>query len=82
MQGQFDPIQIINAIRSGQNPQQMVMQIVQERMGNTPLGTNLINLAQDNKTDEIEQIARNMCRQRGVDFDTEFSAFKHKLGVK
>lgn len=79
---QFNPIQVINAIRSGQNPQQIVMNIVQERMGSTPLGTNLINLAQDNKTDEIEQIARNICKQRGVDFDTEFSAFKKSMGVK
>lgn len=79
---QFNPMQIINAIRQGQNPQQMVMQIVQERMGNTPLGSNLMNLAQDNKTQEIEDIARNIVRQRGGDFDKEFDAFKQMLGIK
>lgn len=80
--GQFNPMQIINAIRQGQNPQQMVMQIVQERMGNTPLGSNLMNLAQDNKTQEIEDIARNIVKQRGGDFDKEFDAFKQMLGIK
>lgn len=79
---QFNPMQIINAIRQGQNPQQMVMQIVQERMGNTPLGSNLMNLAQDNKTQEIEDIARNIVKQRGGDFDKEFDAFKQMLGIK
>ena len=79
---QFNPMQIIQAIRSGQNPQQIVMQIVQEQMGNTPLGSNLVNLAQDNKAQEIEDIARNIVKQRGGDFDKEFSAFKQMLGIK
>lgn len=78
----FNPMMIINAIKSGQNPQQIMLQILQDKMGTTPLGVNLINLAKDNKNDEIEQIARNICKQRGVDFDNEFSAFKKFLGIK
>lgn len=81
MQGQFNPMQVIQAMRSGMNPQQIVMNILQEKMGETPMGQNLINLAQNNKSAEIEQIARNMCNQRGVDFDTAFSSFKNLLGL-
>ena len=76
----FNPMQIIQAIKQGQNPQQITMNIVKKRMGNTPMGQNLINLAENNKTQEIEQIARNMCQQRGVDFDKEFAAFKSLFG--
>ena len=72
----FNPMQIIQAIRQGQNPQQITMNIVKQRMGNTPIGQNLIKLAENNQTQEIEQIARNICQQRGVDFDKEFTAFK------
>ena len=78
---QFNPMQIIQAIRQGQNPQQITMNIIKERMGNTPMGQNLLNLAENNKSQEIEQIARNMCEQRGVDFDKEFAAFRKMLGM-
>lgn len=77
----FNPLQIIQAIKQGANPKQMVMNIVQERAGQTPMGQNLINLAQNDKGAEIEQIARNICNQRGIDFDKEFTAFRKKLGV-
>ena len=76
----FNPMQIIQAIRQGQNPQQITMNIVKQRMGNTPIGQNLIKLAENNHTQEIEQIARNICQQRGVDFDKEFTAFKSMFG--
>lgn len=81
MQGQFNPMQIIQAIRTGQNPQQIVMNIVQERMGDTPMGQNIINLAQNNRTQEIEDIARNICQQKGIDYDKEFTAFCKSIGV-
>lgn len=51
-------------------------------MQNTPIGANLLNLAKQNRTAEIEQIARNLCAQRGVDYDKEFNSFKQKLGIK
>ena len=79
---QFNPMQIIMAIRNGQNPQQIVMNMLQERMSQTPMGQNLIALAQNNQTAQIEQIARNICNQRGIDFDKEFNSFKDSLGIK
>ena len=79
---QFNPMQIIMAIKNGKNPQQIVMNILQERMSQTPMGQNLIALAQNNQTAQIEQIARNICNQRGIDFDKEFNSFKDSLGIK
>lgn len=79
---QFNPIQVIMAIKNGQNPQQIVMNMLQERMSQTPMGQNLIALAQNNQTAQIEQIARNICNQRGIDFDKEFNSFKDSLGIK
>jgi hypothetical protein len=38
-------------------------------------------LAKENKTKDIEKIARNMCAERGLDFDKEFDAFKKKIGL-
>ena len=79
---QFNPMQVIMAIKNGQNPQQIVMNMLQERMSQTPMGQNLIALAQNNQTAQIEQIARNICNQRGIDFYKEFNSFKDSLGIK
>lgn len=78
---QFNPLQVIKAMRQGQNPQQIVMNIMKERASQNPIGQNLINLAENNKTEEIEQIARNICQQRGIDFDKAFTEFKDTLGL-
>lgn len=51
------------------------------RQQNSPMGQNLLSLAQANNTADIEKIARNICAQKGVDFDKEFTAFKQSLGL-
>ena len=45
------------------------------------MGQNLLTLAQNNDGKGIEQIARNLCAQRGLDFDKEFATFKQQLGL-
>ena len=77
-----NPMEIINAIKNGANPQQLIMGYLEGSWGQTPMGANLIALAKNNNTQAIEQIARNICKSRNIDFDKEFSAFKQMLGVK
>ena len=72
--------QIISMIKNGQNPQQVMMNLLQG-MQNTPMGVNLLNLAKNNRGAEIEQIARNLMREQGKDFDTEFQTFRRKYGL-
>lgn len=71
---------IIKMIKSGANPQQVMLQYLQGQ-SNTPMGANLLNLARQNNTAEIEKIARNTLAQQGRDFDTEFRAFRQNLGL-
>ena len=75
-------MQLISMLRGGGNPQQLVMSLLQNEMGNTPMGQNLLSLAQKGDAPQIEEIARNICKQKGVDFDKEFSAFKQLLGIR
>lgn len=77
---QINPIQIMQMIRSGSNPQQLMMSFLQQQ--NNPMANNLIKLAQNGDIGGIEQIARNMCSQKGLDFDKEFNSFKQQLGIK
>ena len=79
---QVDYIKLIQAIKGGANPQQLVMSVLEGQMASTPMGKNLLELVKQNKTGDIEQIARNICQQKGIDFDKEFSSFKQSLGYK
>jgi hypothetical protein len=78
---QVNPAQLIQQIKQGQNPQQLMLFVLENQMKGTPIGDNLIYLAQNNRNADIEQFARNLCAQRGVDFDKEFLAFKKMLGL-
>ena len=77
-----DPNVLNNLIKQGQNPQQLMLAILQGQ-ADTPLGKNLLNLAQSGRTDELEKVVRNIyAQQGGQDFDQEFQAFKRALGYK
>lgn len=78
--GGINPMDIIAMIRSGQNPQQLMLQILERGVAEgNPLMGNLLNLAKQNRTADIEQVARNICAERGIDFDKEFNSFKAGL---
>jgi hypothetical protein len=46
---------------------------------NNPILNNVITMAQNGDTEGVENFARNICKQRGLDFDTEFDKFKNTL---
>ena len=79
---QVNPVQLIQMIKRGYNPQQLMISMMENQMRGTPMGDNLLKLARENRGAEIEQIARNLYSQQGRDFDKEFLAFKNMLGIK
>lgn len=75
------PADLISMIKGGANPQQLLIKIMENGISNNnPLMANLLDLAKNNRRDEIEKIARNLCKERGIDFDKEFNNFKKNLG--
>lgn len=77
----MNPAQLISMVKKSQDPKQFVYNIVEGNMGSNPLFANLLNLAKTNNTTEIETIARNMFKEKGLDFDKEFNAFKQNFGL-
>lgn len=77
---QLTPAQLVKMIKNGANPQQLMLQILENGMNENPIYANLMQLAKDNRTAEIEAFARNVAKERGIDFDKEFSDFKRALG--
>ena len=64
-----NPMQLIQLLKSGQNPQQLVMNILQQQGQNNPILDNAANLAQNGNMSSLETLARNLAAQRGLDFD-------------
>lgn len=46
---------------------------------NNPILSNVINMAKNGDSKGVETFARNICKQKGMDFDTEFNKFKNNL---
>ena len=74
-----NPMQLIQLIKSGQNPQQLVMGILQQQSQNNPILNNAMNLAQGGNTGALQRLARNLAAQRGLDFDKQFTNFRNQL---
>lgn len=66
----MNPIEMLKGIT---NPKQFVM----NNLGgnNNPMIGNLIKMAQSGDKQGVEKFARNMFKEQGKDFDTEFANF-------
>lgn len=74
-----NPMQLIQLIKGGQNPQQLVMNILQQKSQSNPILNNAMNLAQNGNEPGLLALARNLAAQRGLDFDKEFANFKNQF---
>lgn len=57
------------------NMKQIVMGMLKNN--SNPIFANLVNLAEQNNTKELENFARNYCKEQGRDFDKEFASFQN-----
>ena len=71
-----DPIYLINQMRQGKNLEQLMIDILEGEASHNPIMGNLLSMAKDNRTADIEKFARNLAKEQGIDFDKEFSRFK------
>lgn len=55
------------------NPQQIIKSIMENK--SNPMINNLVQMAQKGDKQGIENVARNILKERGRDFDSEFSQF-------
>ena len=80
MNSNMNLTQLMQMLKGG-NPQSFVFQMLEQNAQNNPFFANILQLAKNNKTSEIEQIAINMCKEKGIDFNKEFNSFKNNLGL-
>lgn len=71
-----DMFRLIGSFKN-QDPSTLISNMVNEAasQGN-PIMQNLANLIKEGKTEEIEKVVRNIAKERGMDYDKEFKAFR------
>lgn len=62
------PPQLMQIMRSG-NPQQAAIDLLQRNSNGNPILENAINMVNGNNYKGIENLARNICKSRGIDAD-------------
>ena len=74
-----NPMQFLQMMKNGMNPQQLVMSFLQQQQSSNPILQNAVNLAQSENSSALQMIARNLASQKGINFDQAFSDFQNNL---
>lgn len=75
----MNPINFFQMLKGG-NPQQMVMKMMNNpQMANNPIAKNMFNMAKNGDLQGIEEMGRNIAKERGIDFDKAFNDFKNQF---
>ena len=69
MTQQVNPLELVQMIKNGRNPQQLMLSVLDKQAQSNPIYGNLKNLAKEGRTADIERFARNLAESQGLDFD-------------
>jgi hypothetical protein len=73
-----NPINLFQMMRGG--PQQFLQQIANNnQLMSNPMMKNTIQMAQQGNMQGIEQMARNLCKEKGLNADDVFNQIKSRF---
>lgn len=71
----MNPMAFLQMLKGG-NPKTFLMNMLSHQMGNqNPMIKNLIDMANNGDNAGVENFARNLLKDKGIDFDKEFKNF-------
>lgn len=79
----MNPMQIMmQMMKNGGNPQAMLQQM----MGNSqimqnPMAKNVLDMAQKGDMKGVEELARNLCKEKGINADEAYNQIKRQFGM-
>ena len=77
----MNPIDIFQMMKAG--PQQFIQQMMgNNQIMNNPMVKNAVGMAQNGDLQGVEQMERNLCKEKGIDFDKAFSDFKNQFPLR
>ena len=76
----MNPLQFMKAMR---NPQEFMQKMMDNsQVMQNPIAKNIIDMAQKGDVAGIEQMGRNIAKEKGIDFDKAFSDFKKQFPIE
>ena len=75
----MNPMQMMQATR---NPQQFLQQMMgNSQIMNNPMAKNAIGMVQKGDSKGVEQMARNLCKEKGINPDEIFNQLKNNMSI-
>lgn len=78
----MNPMQLMQMMRSGGNPQQALIAMMKGQAGNNPVMNNAIQMMEKGDSAGVEQLARNLCKEKNLNPDDVLSQIKTQFGMK
>lgn len=72
-----NPMQMIKMMMGKMSPKDMAMSMLKNN--SNPVFENLLEMANNNETEKLEQFARNICKEKNIDFDKDFADFMNNF---
>lgn len=77
----MNPFNIMQMMKSG-NPQQIIQQMINNsQIMSNPMAQNAMQMAQKGDSKGIEQMARNLCKEKGLNPDDVMNQIKGNFGM-
>ena len=74
----MNPFQMLGAMK---NPQEFMQQMMNNsQVMRNPIAKNAMEMAQQGNMQGIEQMARNLCKEKGLNADDVFNQIKSRFG--
>lgn len=72
-----NPINMIKMMMGKISPKDMAMKMIENN--SNPVFANLIDMANKGDTKGVEDFARNICKEKNIDFDKDFTDFMNNF---
>lgn len=72
-----NPINMIKMMMGKMSPKDMAMKMIENN--SNPVFANLIDMANRGDTKGVEEFARNICKEKNIDFDKDFTDFMNNF---
>ena len=77
----MNPMQLMQMFKGG-NPQQFIQQIMgNSQIMSNPMAKNAVELMQKGDSQGIEQMARNLCKEKNLNADEVMQQIKSKFNL-
>lgn len=78
----MNPMQLMQMMKNGGNPQQIIVNMMRQQAGNNPVMNNALQMMEKGDNAGLENLARNLCKERNINPDEAFRQIKGQFGIK